>query len=167
MNESFIHQAFKEAEYGIDNKHGGAFGAIVVKDNKIVGWGHNQVPNLNDPTAHAEVMAIRDACRRLNTFDLSGCELYSTCEPCPMCLSAIMWARIPIVYFYLDRFDAEAMGFDDSLFYEAFNIPPQSSKIRNIGGVTLYMITFISPEIREYVKEVIGKYKNDDKRVKY
>lgn len=96
---------------------GGPFGAIVVKGGRIVGRGWNRVTSTNDPTAHAEVMAIRDACRRLKAFSLEGCELYTSCEPCPMCLSAIYWARLKRVYFGNTRKDAARIGFDDDFLY--------------------------------------------------
>ena len=98
---------------------GGPFGAVVVHDGKIVAEGYNQVTSNNDPTAHAEVVAIRLACQGLGTFDLSGCEIYTSCEPCPMCLSAIYWARMATIYYANDRRDAAAIGFrDDFLYYE-------------------------------------------------
>lgn len=96
---------------------GGPFGAVVVKDGLVVGRGRNQVTSVNDPTAHAEIMAIRDACRNLGTFNLSGCEIYSSCEPCPMCLSAIYWARLDRLFFAATRADAADAGFDDELLY--------------------------------------------------
>ncbi len=96
---------------------GGPFGAVVVKGGRIVGRGWNRVTSANDPTAHAEVMAIRDACRRLKTFSLEGCELYASCEPCPMCLAAIYWARLKRVYFGNTRKDAARIGFDDDFLY--------------------------------------------------
>ncbi len=95
------------------------FGAIIVSaQGEIVGYGHNQVVPNNDPTAHGEVMAIRDACRKLGTFDLSGCILYTSCEPCPMCLNAAKWANIAEIYYAADRYDAEAIGFRDRVFYD-------------------------------------------------
>ena len=99
------------------NKGGGPFGSIVVKDNKIIAEGSNKVTPTNDPTAHGEIVAIREACKKLNTFTLSGCELYSSCEPCPMCLSAIYWARIEKIYYANTREDARKIDFDDSLIY--------------------------------------------------
>ena len=96
---------------------GGPFGAVIAKDGKIIGRGWNQVTSSNDPTAHAEVVAIREACAALNSFRLEGCELYSSCEPCPMCLAAIYWAHIETVYFGCTHKDAAAIGFDDSLIY--------------------------------------------------
>ena len=97
---------------------GGPFGAIVVKNGEVVGRGWNRVTSANDPTAHAEVLAIRDACQTLDTFELSGCELYASCEPCPMCLAAIYWARLDKLYYAAGREDAADAGFDDELIYK-------------------------------------------------
>ena len=98
----------------------GPFGAVIVKDNKIISEGFNTVTLSNDPTSHAEIVAIRKACKILNNFSLKGCELYSTCEPCPMCLSAIYWARIKKIYYANTRKDAQKIDFDDSLIYSEF-----------------------------------------------
>ena len=100
---------------------GGPFGSIIVKDDKIISEGFNKVTSTNDPTAHGEIVAIRDACKKLNNFNLKGSELYSTCEPCPMCLSAIYWARIDKIYYANTREDARKIDFDDSLIYSEFN----------------------------------------------
>jgi guanine deaminase len=102
---------------------GGPFGAVVVRGGKVVGRGWNQVTSANDPTAHAEVSAIRDACRRLKTFQLDDCELYTSCEPCPMCLSAIYWARLKRVYYGNTRRDAARIGFDDDFLYRQVALP--------------------------------------------
>ena len=102
------------------NTAGGPFGCVIVKENKIIAEGSNKVTSSNDPTAHAEVVAIRKACKKLNTFNLNGCDLYSSCEPCPMCLSAIYWARIDKVYYANTRKDAQKIDFDDSLIYSEF-----------------------------------------------
>ena len=99
------------------NNGGGPFGSVIVKDNKIVAEGSNKVTSNNDPTAHGEIVAIREACKKLNNFSLNQCELYSTCEPCPMCLSAIYWARIDKIYYGNTREDARKIDFDDSLIY--------------------------------------------------
>ena len=99
------------------NKSGGPFGSVIVKDDKIIAEGYNKVTSNNDPTAHGEIIAIRQACKNINDFNLSGCELYSTCEPCPMCLSAIYWAHIEKVYYANTRDDAQKIDFDDSLIY--------------------------------------------------
>lgn len=117
MNE-FMKLAIEEAENGIKNGEGGPFGCIIVKNGEIVGRGHNQVVKLKDATCHGEVMAIRDACKNLGTFDLSGCELYTTGEPCPMCFGAILWANIDKVYYGCNIDDTEIIGFRDKRFYE-------------------------------------------------
>ncbi|HEX5223381.1 MAG TPA: nucleoside deaminase [Verrucomicrobiae bacterium] len=109
--------------------HGGPFGAVVVRRGKIVGRGWNQVTSTNDPTAHAEIVAIRDACRRLKTFILDDCVLYTSCEPCPMCLSAIYWARLKTVYYGNTRKDAQKIEFDDDLIYEEVATPIERRKI--------------------------------------
>lgn len=109
--------------------HGGPFGAVVVRNGKIVGRGWNQVTSTNDPTAHAEMVAIRDACKRLKTFQLDDCELYTSCEPCPMCLSAIYWARFQKVYFGNTRKDAARIDFDDDLIYREVAAPIAKRKI--------------------------------------
>ena len=102
------------------NKGGGPFGCVIVKDEKIVSEGSNKVTSTNDPTAHGEIVAIREACKKINDFNLNGCELYSSCEPCPMCLSAIYWARIDKIYYANTRKDAQKIDFDDSLIYSEF-----------------------------------------------
>jgi len=109
--------------------HGGPFGAVVVRKGKIIGRGWNRVTSTNDPTAHAEVVAIRDACRRLKTFQLDNCELYTSCEPCPMCLSAVYWARLKRVYYGNTRKDAARIAFDDDFIYREVALPISSRKI--------------------------------------
>jgi len=99
------------------NTIGGPFGSVIVKDNKIIAEGSNKVTSSSDPTAHGEIVAIREACKRLNTFDLSGCEIYTSCEPCPMCLSAIYWSRLDKIYYANTREDAKKIDFDDSFIY--------------------------------------------------
>jgi len=108
---------------------GGPFGAVVVRKGKIVGRGWNQVTSENDPTAHAEVSAIRDACKRLKTFQLDDCELYTSCEPCPMCLSAIYWARFKKVYYANTREDAAKIEFDDAMIYHEVSLPIEKRQI--------------------------------------
>ena len=109
--------AINEAKKGILAGHGGPFGCVIVKDGEVVGKGHNQVIKNQDPTCHGEVMAIHKACKKLGTFDLSGCELYTTGEPCPMCLGAILWANIEKVYYGCNIIDTEKIGFRDNKFY--------------------------------------------------
>ena len=125
MNE-FMMEAKRLADTNIIDNEGGPFGAVVVKDNEIVGRGDNHVLKNNDPTAHAEVMAIRDACKNLNTYDLSGCTLYTSCYPCPMCLSAIIWANIKTVYYGNTKEDAADIGFRDDFIYDFINKLPNA-----------------------------------------
>ena len=108
---------------------GGPFGSVVVKNNKIIAEGSNKVTMNNDPTAHGEIVAIRDACQKLNTFDLSGCDLYSSCEPCPMCLSAIYWSHIDNIFYANTRDDAKKINFDDSLIYSEISKKSEDRKI--------------------------------------
>lgn len=114
----YMHQAVKEAFKGLQQNDGGPFGAVVVKDGKILSKAHNQVLKSNDPTAHAEINAIKKASKKLNTFDLSGCEIYTTCMPCPMCMGAIKWANIKTIYYGASSKDADAIGFRDKEFYD-------------------------------------------------
>ena len=117
---------------------GGPFGCVIVKDNKIISEGSNKVTSTNDPTAHGEIVAIRDACLKLNTFNLSGCELYSSCEPCPMCLSAIYWSRIEKIFYANSRNDAKNIDFDDSFIYSEIN--------KKIGDRKIQMIQMLRDE---------------------
>lgn len=128
-HEQHMLRAIRLSEEGMQSNAGGPFGAVVVKNGVVVGEGNNCVTSTNDPTAHAEVVAIRKACRQLNTFDLSGCEIYCSCEPCPMCLSAIYWARIGKIFFANTRSDAAAIGFDDDLIYTEIPKAVQQRKI--------------------------------------
>jgi tRNA(Arg) A34 adenosine deaminase TadA len=114
---------------GVQNNEGGPFGCVVVKDNVIIGRGSNKVTSTNDPTAHAEVVAIRDACKNLGAFQLTGCEIYTSCEPCPMCLGAIYWARPSVIYYANTREDAAKIGFDDSMIYDEINAGLNERKI--------------------------------------
>lgn len=125
-----MREAIALAEQGMRSGRGGPFGCVVVRRGEIVGRGHNRVTSTNDPTAHAEVVAIRDACATLETFQLTDCELYTSCEPCPMCLSAIYWARIPTVYYGNTRGDAAAIGFDDDFIYQQVPLPPGQRAIK-------------------------------------
>jgi tRNA(Arg) A34 adenosine deaminase TadA len=127
--ETFMREAIKLAEAGMRDGRGGPFGCVVVRKGEIVGRGHNRVTSTNDPTAHAEVVAIREACAHLETFQLIDCELYTSCEPCPMCLSAIYWARIPQVFYANTRADAAAIGFDDDFIYQQVPLAPEKRAI--------------------------------------
>ena len=117
-SEQFLREAIRLSNEKMTAGEGGPFGAVIVKDGEIVGRGWNRVTSANDPTAHAEMEAIRDACANLNAFSLVGCEIYASCEPCPMCLAAIYWARLDALYFAGSREDAAGAGFDDALLYQ-------------------------------------------------
>lgn len=121
-NPEFMREAIRLSIENVKNG-GGPFGAVIVKDDQIIATGTNRVTANHDPTAHAEVSAIREACRRLDTFDLEGCEIYTSCEPCPMCLGAIYWAHIDKIYYGNNKTDAAAIGFDDSFIYDELALP--------------------------------------------
>ena len=123
MRNPFMARAIELSIENVRSGRGGPFGAVVVKDGRIIAEGANCVTSTNDPTAHAEIVAIRNACKVLGTFQLNGCEMYTTCEPCPMCLGAIYWSRAERVYYANTARDAAAVGFDDSLFYQQLALP--------------------------------------------
>jgi len=125
----FMQEAIRLGREGMMNNEGGPFGCVVVKDDIIIGRGWNRVTSDKDPTAHAEVTAIRDDCKNLQVFQLDGCEIYTSCEPCPMCMGAIYWARPARVYFAASRNDAALAGFDDSMIYEELTVPVGERKI--------------------------------------
>jgi guanine deaminase len=129
MSNSFMTRAIELSVQNVRSGRGGPFGAVVVKDNKIIAEGVNSVTLANDPTAHAEVNAIREACKKLGVFELRGCEIYTSCEPCPMCLGAIYWARPDKVYFGNTAADAAKAGFDDSFIYEEVAQPHSTRRI--------------------------------------
>ena len=153
--EIFMNEAIALSQNGVRKNEGGPFGCIVVKGETIVGRGNNKVTSSNDPTAHAEVVAIRDACKNLNTFQLDGCEIYTSCEPCPMCLGAIYWARPKMVYFANSRQDAANIGFDDSMIYEELGIDLDKRKIPiiNLG--------------REDALKIFVEWRNKEDKIKY
>jgi guanine deaminase len=130
MQEQFLKEALAHAMHNVDALEGGPFGAVVVKEGKIVAGAWNRVVQDTDPTAHAEIMAIREASRVLGTYNLSGCTLYSSCEPCPMCLAAIWWSRIDACYYAASRDDAASAGFDDAVFYEELKKPAEDRLIK-------------------------------------
>lgn len=127
--DAFMARAIALSLENVQQRAGGPFAAVVVKDGKIVAEGANEVTATNDPTAHAEVVAIRAACRKLNSFDLQGCEIYSSCEPCPMCLGAIYWARPERVYYANSAADAARAGFDDVFIYQEISRPHSERQI--------------------------------------
>lgn len=130
----FMFEAIKLADDNLNLTVNGPFGAVIVKDGVVVGRGANSVVSTNDPSAHAEVNAIRDACKNLKTFELENCDIYTSCEPCPMCLGAIYWARIKNIYFACDKNDAAEAGFDDAFIYEEFKL---SYEKRNIPALQI------------------------------
>lgn len=152
--EKYMKEAIALSEKGMNNDEGGPFGCIIVKDDKIVGSGNNKVISTNDPTAHAEIVAIREACKNLGSFQLDGCELYTSCEPCPMCLGAIYWARPQIIYYANSREDAKHAGFDDSMIYQEMNCDLKDRKIPIIHICN------------EEAKEIFEKWENKkDKKI--
>ncbi|PPQ30787.1 nucleoside deaminase [Rhodopila globiformis] len=128
-NEHHMRRAIALSMQMMRSNRGGPFGAVIVKDGKVIAEGANEVTSTNDPTAHAEITAMRRACQALQTFDLSGCEIYTNCEPCPMCLGAIYWARISRIYYANDRHDAARVGFRDDQLYCEIPLPPAQRAI--------------------------------------
>lgn len=153
--KKYMLAAIEKAEENIISGKGGPFGAVVVKDGNIVAAVGNRVTSTNDPTAHAEVVAIREACKVLDTFDLTGCEIYASCEPCPMCLGAIMWARIDKLYYAADRLDASRAGFDDELFYSELALPPEKRTLKP------------SQLLRKEANEVFEKWIEESDKIPY
>ncbi|HVI48373.1 MAG TPA: nucleoside deaminase [Chitinophaga sp.] len=147
----FMQHAIALSRRGMESGEGGPFGSVVVRGNEIIGEGWNQVLCNNDPTAHAEVMAIRNACQKLGTFQLSDCEIFTSCEPCPMCLGAIYWSRPMRVYYANTKEDAAAIEFDDSFIYREINVPHSEKKIP--------LIAMPDPEAGEVFRQ--WKEKND------
>ena len=155
MNEEFMREAINLAIEGMRGNKGGPFGAVVVKGGEIIGRGRNAVTTSNDPTAHAEVVAIREACKNLNTFQLDGCEIYTSCEPCPMCLGAIYWARPSKLYYACSKSDAADAGFDDDFIYKEIDLPISERKI-----------SFVQL-LQEEAQEVFDEWKKKEDRVDY
>ncbi|CAN5271700.1 guanine deaminase [soil metagenome] len=143
LDEYFMRYAISLAQNGIDEDKGGPFGAIVVRNGEVIGEGCNRVTSTNDPTAHAEIVAIRNACENIGNFQLENCTIYTSCEPCPMCLGAIYWARPTQMFFACTREDAANVGFDDQFIYEEIEHPIEERKINSINflreeGLTVF-----------------------------
>ena len=153
-HKEYMKIAIEQARTGINNGHGGPFGSVIVKDGKIIGLGHNMVLKNNDSTAHGEVVAIRNAEQNLGTYDLSGAEIYTTGEPCPMCLAACMWANISRVYFGCTIADNESIGFRDV-------------KFDHLLGGRQEMTEYLQQLCREECVELFEEYKNLDKKIIY
>lgn len=154
-NIKWMQEAVKLSLVAMQSGKGGPFGCVIVKDGKLIATGHNQVTSSNDPTAHAEVVAIREACKVLNTFQLTDCDIYTSCEPCPMCLGAIYWARPARVYYANTRSDAATIGFDDDFIYQEINAPLHQR-----------VIPFEHLMVEE-AKEVFNAWKNKPDRIDY
>lgn len=158
MNSSqraFLREAIRLSIVNMEANQGGPFGAIVVRAGEIIGRGWNQVTSSNDPTAHAEVVAIRDACHRLNTFTLAGCEIYTSCEPCPLCLAAIYWSRLDHIYFAASCDDAANAGFDDRNFYLEMRKPAAERSIPSMQ------------DLREEALVALESWGNKEERIRY
>jgi guanine deaminase len=155
MKADFMREAIRLSRQKMRANQGGPFGAIIVRNGKVVGRGWNQVTSSNDPTAHAEIAAIRDACKKLKRFSLEDCELYTSCEPCPMCLGAVYWARLDRVFYANTRQDAAAIKFDDALIYNQICLPIPRRKI------------LMKPLLRSEALEVFKEWKDKADKVRY
>jgi guanine deaminase len=155
QDEQFMLRAIGLAQQGVDSNSGGPFGAVVVKNGGVVAEGCNRVTSDNDPTAHAEIVAIRNACRELNTFQLDGCTVYTSCEPCPMCLAAIYWARPEKIFFAATREDAAEAGFDDEMIYEEI--------AKGIGERRLPIVNLL----RDKALDLFEYWKNKEDKTEY
>ncbi|MGB4775818.1 MAG: nucleoside deaminase [Daejeonella sp.] len=131
-HQKYMIKAIAISKKNVEKSLGGPFGAVIVKDGKVIATSANKVTTTNDPTAHAEVSVIRLACKKLKTFDLSGCIIYTSCEPCPMCLGAIYWAHIDTIYYANTKNDAANIGFDDQFIYEEIDLPMEERKLRTV-----------------------------------
>jgi tRNA(Arg) A34 adenosine deaminase TadA len=151
----FMKKAIRLSVQNVEKGTGGPFGAVIVKDGKVIARGANSVTTTNDPTAHAEVVAIRKACKALKTYQLIGCEIYTSCEPCPMCLAAIYWARPDKIFFANSKEDAAAIGFDDKLIYEEIARPISERKI------------FTQQLLRDEALEAFRKWETSPFKIEY
>lgn len=148
-DKKFMMRAIELAREGVDRNEGGPFGCVIVRDGRIVGEGNNRVTSTNDPTAHAEVVAIRNACANLGAFQLDGCTVYTSCEPCPMCLGAIYWSRPAGIFYAGTRVDAAAAGFDDKHFYSEMEKPNDDRQLK--------MVNLLRSEAQQAFNEWIEK----------
>ncbi|MEO8794146.1 MAG: nucleoside deaminase [Daejeonella sp.] len=129
QHQKYMRMAISLSKQNVEQSKGGPFGAVIVKDGKVIAKSANKVTTSNDPTAHAEVSTIRLACKKLKTFDLSGCVIYTSCEPCPMCLGAIYWAHLDVIYYANTKKDAAEIGFDDQFIYDEIDLPMEQRKL--------------------------------------
>jgi len=151
-NKQFMLRAMELAQLGMDKNVGGPFGAVIVKNGQIIGEGNNSVTSTNDPTAHAEIIAIRNACQNIHSFQLLNCEIYCTCEPCPMCLGAIYWARINKIYYAASRTQAATGGFDDEFIYNQISLNPEKRSIKSLHIMENHGIKIIKHWIDKHDK---------------
>jgi guanine deaminase len=154
-NEKFMKMAIALSEQNVTLSLGGPFGAVIVKHGKVIAKSANKVTTTNDPTAHAEVAVIRKACQKLKTFDLAGCVIYTSCEPCPMCLGAIYWSRIDVIYYANTKRDAAAIGFDDQFIYDEIDLPMEK---RKLPALQL---------LRSKAQEAFGQWSESEVKVEY
>ncbi len=155
MKKNFMDIAAKEALKGLRKNHGGPFGAVIIQNNNVISKAHNEVIKTNDPTAHAEILAIRKASKKLKRFDLSDCVIYSTCEPCPMCFAAIHWAKIRLLFYGCSKDDAASIGFDDKFIYEV--IKGKSNK-KQVTKIQAY---------REKCLKLFKEWENKENKIQY
>ncbi len=152
---TFMREAIRLAEEAVHGGRGGPFGCVVVRAGRVVGRGANAVTSTHDPTAHAEIVAIREACRELGTFQLRDCELYTSCEPCPMCLAAIYWARLPRIFYANTRQDAAAIGFDYDFIYRQIPLPPEQRQLE------------MRPLLRDEAQTAFAQWANKADKIRY
>jgi len=155
QDSQFMARAIELARMSVETSSGGPFGCVIVKDGEIVGEGHNRVTSTSDPTAHAEIIAIRDACARLGSFQLDGCIIYTSCEPCPMCLGAIYWARPDAIFYAGTREDAAAAGFDDQYIYDEIALENDLRRMR------------MQPILRDEARIVFRLWIDKDDKTRY
>jgi len=154
-HEEFMKMAIRLAKQNVEQGKGGPFGAVIVKDGEVISGAMNEVTSTDDPTAHAEVVAIRQACKVLGSYQLDGCDIYSSCEPCPMCLGAIYWSRPDNVYYAATRKDAAASGFDDDVIYHEIELPPERRQIPFVN------------KLRQEAVEAFRDWDKSDLKIKY
>ncbi len=155
MKKEFMEEAIELALDNVKTNTGGPFGAVIVKDDKVIGKGANSVTGTCDPTAHAEILAIKEACQHLNDFKLTGCEIYTSCEPCPMCLAALYWARIDKIYYACTQDDAAKVCMDDSTFYKELSLPKEKRQLP------------MEQLLREEAQAVFEAWEKSEEKVEY
>ena len=155
QQKKFMREAIRLSMENVQSDNGGPFGTIIVKNGKIIATGVNEVTKSNDPTAHAEMIAIRNACEKLNSFQLDGCDIYCSCEPCPMCLGAIYWARPKSIYFANSKKDAAEINFDDNVIFQEIKLPIHERKLT------------ITQLLRDEAQSVFLKWQESENKIEY